>query len=354
VTDIQMSFALATMVGVLLGQAGQKTPDCAAIGKVQFLCGVVSPEDMALVPGSDWVVTSGNRAGQGAIRALNVRTHTITTLFPGAAVKTRFDRQEYPACPGPIDLTDPVEQARIAAHGLYLKPGSGSVHTLFVVHHGNRESVEVFELDGAAGPPALTWVGCIVAPDQGVFNAVVALPDGGVAATNVPRRTATAGGATASPAGGANELGAVWEWRRATGWKAVPGTEAARINGLEISKDGKWFYISAWGDQAMLRVQRNQTAVKRDVLALPFRIDNLRLMPDGTLLAAGHGGTALCSCPAETWHIGRIDPEALRVQEIFQSPYVAGFGAATVAVQIGKEIWIGTNRGDRIGHFPAN
>jgi hypothetical protein len=64
-------------------------------------------------------------------------------------------------------------------------------------------------------------------------------------------------------------------------------------------------------------------------------------------------GTALCSCPTETWHIGKIDPIALRVQEIFRSPYTEGFGAATVAVQIGKEIWIGTNRGDRIGRFPA-
>jgi hypothetical protein len=24
-----------------------------------------------------------------------------------------------------------------------------------------------------------------------------------------------------------------------------------------------------------------------------------------------------------------------------------------VAIQVGKEIWIGTNRGDRIGYFPA-
>jgi hypothetical protein len=87
---------------------------------------------------------------------------------------------------------------------------------------------------------------------------------------------------------------------------------------------------------------------------MPFRIDNLRMMTDGSMLAAGHGGTALCSCPTETWHVGRIDPRgAMSVKEIIKQPYDAGFGAATVAVQVGNQIWIGTNRGDRIGYFPG-
>jgi len=33
--------------------------------------------------------------------------------------------------------------------------------------------------------------------------------------------------------------------------------------------------------------------------------------------------------------------------------YVEGFVAVTTAIQIGREIWIGSNRGDRIGYFPA-
>jgi hypothetical protein len=43
----------------------------------------------------------------------------------------------------------------------------------------------------------------------------------------------------------------------------------------------------------------------------------------------------------------------MSVKEILRQPYDAGFGASTVAVQVGNEIWIGTNRGDRIGYFPA-
>jgi sugar lactone lactonase YvrE len=211
------------------------------------------------------------------------------------------------------------------------------------VHHGSRESIEVFDVDAGVQPPALTWTGCIVGPENGTFNAVVALPEGGVAATTVTRT---------SDGGNAGGNGAVWEWHLRRGWTVVPGSEADRINGLEISADGKALYISAWGDQALIRLERG-TPAKRELVKVPFRIDNLRLMSDGTLLAAGHGGNALCSCPEETWHIGRIEPRALTVQELLRRPYDKAFGAATVAVAVGKEIWIGTNRGDRIGRFPA-
>ena len=320
---------------------------CDAIGKIQFICDIQGPEDFAIVPGSAWMLTSGNKPGQGAIRALHLRDKKIVTMFPSANVRSAPDAKAFPACPGPIDLADPEEKKAFSIHGMYLKPGSGSGHRLFVVHHGARESIEAFDVDGKASPPALTWVGCIVAPPSASFNSMVALPDGGVAATNTPR-----------PAAGqkppADPAGAVWEWHAATGWRAVPGTEANRINGLEMSKDGKLFYVSSWGEQTMIRVERGSANPKRDVLQMPFRIDNLRMMADGSILAAGHGGNALCSCPEETWHVGRIDPRgAMSVKELLREPYVAGFGASTVAVHVGKEIWIGTNRGDRNGYFPA-
>jgi len=321
---------------------------CDPIGKIQFVCDIQAPEDFAVVPGSAWMLTSGNRPGQGAIRALHLRDKKIVTVFPSANVTTALDAKAFPGCPGPIDLGDPAEKKAFAIHGMYLKTGSRSGLRLFVVHHGARESIEAFDVDGKASPPALTWVGCVVGPPSAVFNSMVALPDGGIAATN------TRPAAGQNPPPGTNPVGAVWEWHAATGWSAVPGTEADRINGLEVSKDGKVFYVSAWGEQTMLRVERGRANPKRDVLQIPFRIDNLRMMADGSILAAGHGGTALCSCPTETWHVGRIDPRgAMSVKELLREPYVPGFVAATVAVQMGKEIWIGTNRGDRIGYFPA-
>jgi hypothetical protein len=235
------------------------------------------------------MLVSGNQAGLGQLRALHPGDKKVVPLFPSSTVKFQLDAKAFPGCPGPINLNDPGETKTVAFHGLYLKPGPGSTHRLFTVHHGARESIEAFDVDSKASPPSLTWVGCVAAPANAVFNSMVAFADGGVAATNTPR----------PPAGQQPpnvRLGQVWEWHAATGWAAVPGTEGVSINGLEVSKDDKLLYVSSWGEQTMLRVERGVPNPKRDVLHMPFRIDNLRMMSDGSILAAGHAGKALCSC----------------------------------------------------------
>jgi len=282
-------------------------------------------------------------AANGAIRLINLRDRTTTTLFPTATAKQRLDKKTYDSCPGPID---PSENEKFRAHGLYLRARKNSVHTLLVVHHGNRESIEVFELDARARPPALTWIGCAVAPDPIGLNSVVALPDGGFATTNFsPRGTDAA--ARAKMMAGENN-GEVWEWHTNSGWKIVPGSEAAGPNGLEISKDGKWLYIGGWGSQSVIRLSRGQTPFKRDAVSVGFRVDNLRWAPDGALLAAGQG-----AAPSQTSNVARVDPNTMKFQELVRYPNSDVFSAGTVAIQIGKELWVGSVRGDRIAIFPA-
>ena len=339
--------ALLVAITVLPVAVYTQAPPCTPVGKIQFICDVRGPEDLALMPGSPWLMVSGNQAGLGQIRALHPGDKKVVPLYPMATVKSQLDAKAFPGCPGPVDINDPTEKKTIAFHGLYLRPGSGSTHRLFAVHHGVRESIEAFDVDIRTSPPSLTWVGCVIAPAGATFNSMVAFADGGVAATNTPR-----------PPDGQKppnvRVGQVWEWHAARGWAPVPGTEGVAVNGLEVSNDGKLLYVSSWGEQTMLRVERGVADPKRDVLHMPFRIDNLRMMPDGTLLGSGHAGRALCSCFGETWHVGRIDPRgAMSVSVLLSEPYVPGFGAVTVAVQVGNEIWIGTNRGDRIGYFQA-
>lgn len=335
------------MLGALPAGVHTQAPPCTPIGKIQFICDVRGAEDFALMPGSPWMMASGNQAGLGQLRALHPGDKKVVPVFPSPAAKVQPDAKAFPGCPGPLNLNDPDEKKTVAFHGLYLRPGAGSTHRLYTVHHGTRESIEAFDVDAKASPPTLTWVGCVVAPPNIVFNSMVAFADGGVAGTGTPRPPAGQPPANV-------RVGQVWEWHAATGWAPVPGTEGVSINGLEVSKDEKLLYVSSWGEQTMLRVERGVSNPKRDVLYMPFRIDNLRMMPDGSILGAGHAGKALCSCLGETWHVGRIDPQgAMSVTLLLSEPYVPGFGAVTVAAQVGKEIWIGTNRGDRIGYFPA-
>jgi len=338
---------VSTVCALLLGTAGPRAAACDPVGNVRFVCDQVSPEDLLLVPGGEWVLSSG-MAANGAIRLISVRDRTTTVLFPTASPRVRPDTKIYNSCPGPIDLSD---RDKFRAHGLYLRPGRSSVHTLYVVHHGTRESIEIFEFDGRAKPPVLTWIGCAVAPDPIGLNSVVGLADGGFITTNFSPRGADASAqAKMMERMRAGENNAeVWEWHTATGWKIVPGSELAGPNGLEISKDGKWLYIGAWGSQAVVKLSRGQTPVKKESVPVGFRVDNVRWAPDGSLLAAGQGGTA----PSQTSHVAKVNVTTMKSQELVRYPYNDSFGVGTVAIQVGREIWMGSVRGDRIAIFPA-
>ena len=77
-------------------------------------------------------------------------------------------------------------------------------------------------------------------------------------------------------------------------------------------------------------------------------MDNLRWAPDGALLAAGQG-----AAPSQTSNVARVDPNTMKFQELVRYPNSDVFSAGTVAIQIGKELWVGSVRGDRIAIFPA-
>jgi hypothetical protein len=337
------SIGLAFTMALLAGSAGPRAAGCDPLGDVRFICDQVAPEDLAVVPGSEWVISSG-MAANGAIRLINLRDRTTSVIFPTATPKERWDKKTYGSCPGPID---PAEKERFRAHGLYLRNGGNQIHTLFVVHHGNRESIEVFEFDARARPPALSWVGCAVAPDPIGLNSVVGLADGGFITTNFSPRGSDAAARGRMMAGEKN--GELWEWHPDSQWKKVPGSEEAGPNGLEISKDGRTLYVGGWGSQSVIRLSLGQSPVKRDSVSVGFRVDNIRWAPDGTLLAAGQGGVA----PSQTSNVARVDPGTLKFQELVRYPNNESFASGTVAIQIGPELWVGSVRGDRIAIFPA-
>ncbi len=325
---------LVACVAVVLsgagGLAGQAPPGCEPVGEIRFICDLIGPEDLAVVPGAEWVIASGNQEG-GRIHLVDVDEKTTSVLFPTPTRTERLDGTTYPTCPGRLDPAE-LDGNEFRAHGLYLAPGEGGVHTLYVVHHGRRESIEVFEVNAAAAPISLAWVGCAVAPEALRFNSVVALPEGGFAATST-------------------STGDVWEWHTEGGWSLIAGTEDTTPNGLEISPDGQWLYVAGWQGEKLTRLSRGRTPLEKDVVPVGFRPDNLRSVDGGAvILAAGHGNYGT---PEETSNVAVIDPETLEVRRIFQHPRMEGFASSTAAIRIGGEIWLGTNRGGMIAYFPA-
>ena len=304
---------------------------CDPVGDVRFICDMVSPEDIAVVPGAEWAIVSGAREG-GRLHVVNVGDKTSTVAFPTPDAEIRLDAEAYPQCPGPLDLADP-DVSRL--HGLYLDPGADDVHTLLVVHHGPRESIEFFEVDAGNGAPTLAWTGCAVAPEGALLNSVVALPDGGFAATNAG-------------------IG-VWEWQADAGWEVLPESEDTAPNGIEVSADGQTLYIAGWAEEKLTRLSRGVTPVRKDVIELGFRPDNLRMALDGSVIyAAGHtdrDGNSITDPrepTLETSNVAAIDPETLAFERVFVHPAMNGFISSTTAIRIGGELWLGSYRGDRL------
>lgn len=351
----KLSILLAAAMAMSTEAAAQAACDPAA--GLTFICGLTNAEDLVEVPGTPWILASGLAEGErsgGHLYLVNALDRTVQALLPGH-VAYRQDTETFGACPGAPD------EATFSAHGLGLRVGAASEHTLYVVHHGERESVEIFTLKAGPAAPTLTWVGCVLYPAGALGNGVAALPGGAFAAsnfmsTNDPKAIdkLTAG----QPEGG------MLIWRPKTGWEDVP--EAATIsadNGVAASPDGKQLFVAGSGDETVTRLSLDGTAGERAVIKTGFHTDNLRWGSDGFLYAAGQRDTVpnLLACAPSTkqrctgpFSVVRIDPVTLQTREVVHHPGGPTFGAASTALRIGDDYWFGTPHGDRIAIAPAN
>jgi hypothetical protein len=334
---------------VLLGLAAAATPlraqtpppaatPCNAVKGLEVVCGQDAPEDLVVLPGNQWVVASAY-AGAGGINLIRVSDRTSMRAYPSPNAKNRFNEKIYAGCPGPPDASGAMFQT----HGLWLQPGRGTMHRLYAVGHGSRESIEVFDVDTSGSTPVLIWLGCAIAPNPIGLNAVRGLPDGGFIASNFLARGISAEARQRMLDGEKN--GELWEWHPTSGWKKVPGSEASGANGLEMSNDSKMLYVAAWGSRSFFTLTRGTGTPARKEIPLGFRIDNIRFAQDGSLLATGQGQNST--------EIVKIDPKTLKVTKVLHRPDDASFRGGTVAVEIGDRLWVGSYQGDRIAILAA-
>ena len=68
------------VMGCVLGLARSGEAQCLPDGDVWFVCGPVSPEDLAVVPGSPWVIVSGYEV-DGYLCATDSRNHRSCSFF---------------------------------------------------------------------------------------------------------------------------------------------------------------------------------------------------------------------------------------------------------------------------------
>lgn len=323
-----------------------------------FIEGVYNPEDLARIPGTEWVVTS-SLAGPGDPHARTSLVHVTTTaiveVFPGG-----FD-----VCPD-ADTYDQIEPPVGGLfHGLVIREGDAGIHTLLQVNHerfsdlvapGGREAIEVFEVDARSDPPVITWIGAIPTPSWASTNDLCALPEGGIAVTN----TVFVDAGTGRPSVRRGPTGNVLEWHdRRSGWTIVEGTDLSMPNGIEVSPDGRWLYVVLSGTRQLARISRTDPHGDRTFVDTPLTGDNLTWTSDGSLLLTGQDADLATMArefrdPARSrrgypFVVLKIDPTTLEQEVVARHP--GDDLLATTALEVGDEIWIGTARGDRIGTF---
>jgi hypothetical protein len=344
------SLAFVLVVGYSFGAPAQQQ-GCEPSGDVGYVCGVTNPEDLVLVPGTPWIVSSGMAEGAG-FYLVDSRAGTAE-LLPFTA---RHD-STFANC-----ATPPTPQS-LNTHGLNIRATGPGRAKLYVVGHGAREAIEVFDVDATGARPALTWRGCVAMPQGLAANSVASFADGSLVATVLfmPGKTFL-DSVTRQP------TGAVFEWSPgAAGFTLVEGTELPANNGIEVSADGREFYVASSGLQTIVAFSRGNPARQlRTTRPLPFTPDNVHMGPDGRLLTAGmandvpecggppgpeHDIPKLAACPRPTIAVA-IDPATMRDTVIATTPADAKFSNATMVLTAAGQAWIGTFSGNRIARAP--
>lgn len=322
---------------------------CASEQGLTYVCGLVHPEDLAVLGSTGLILASGQRRPDtptGRIHLVDPATGTVAELVHSASFRMELDAVTFPDCPGPLNRDS------FAAHGMSVTeigPRRFSVHT---VSHGEREAVEAYELDLTGLDPSLVWIGCVPLPSDGYFNGIVRLADGGFVVTRM--RDAEPGPRTAGAEPPAT--GALYEWHPGGDLVRLPDTELVTPNGIDVSPDERFLYVAQSALRDLVRFDRRTTPMERHVVSLPVSPDNLHWGRPGRLLTAGANPRAPEPCGEagcnRGWSVVEVDVESWSVTPLGGADASAAMQRVSAAVELDGEIWVSTHTGDRIARFP--
>jgi len=325
---------------------------CDEAQGTSFVCGADHPEDLVLIPGTQWIVASGFNAGSG-IKLIDARSRTLRRWYTGNDAQLARDERSFPQCPSPPDA------AALNAQGLSIRQVGDHTNLLYVANHGGREAIEVFRIESAAASePSLQWIGCVPMPPGMAANSVATFPDGAVLVTVLTRP-----GTQIADFVEGRFTGLVYEWKPGTrAFEPVRGAELPGNNGLEVSGDGKEFYVVAFGWHAVVTfAHTNPTRILRKAVAPDFMPDNIHWDGDDLIAAGmrydepacgglrkvvdGKADPMLCH---RGYSVARLDPKSLTWRLVAHSEPNRAFNGASTGLVVGDELWIGSYQADRI------
>jgi hypothetical protein len=328
------------------------TGPCADFGAVRQVCGLGSPEDIAALPGSPWLLISQQdpAPGQSGFAALDTRT-LKTVLFTAADIAVAPD-------PRLADCAAPP--AKVALGGMGVRR-QGQDYRMVAIMHGAQDQVEVFRVSIEAKGPRLTWTGCVIAPAPYFLNDIAALPNDGFAATHMFDRAAVAADPKAQQAKllAGEPTGYVVHWSPQTGWAKVPDSDGSFPNGIDASADGRTLYFAETYGHRVNAIGLDGANRRR--MAVAMQPDNVTVSEDGSVVVAGGTGAPMVS----TAGCAAFRPQGCGFASALErldfakgsvTPLFADDGSkmpgASVGVVAGGRLYVGTSFGDRVTVVP--
>jgi DNA-binding beta-propeller fold protein YncE len=338
------TLCLASLAMNAAAQPGANNPpllDCGMQGDAEAICGTRAPEDFEVTPdGKYLIVANFGRGDDIALDLFHLESQQFTEIALSAEKQANWGEA---ACIESLG-------AQVSPHGLSLTQRTGGEWQLYVVNHNQRESMEMYELqqDGAAWK--LVWRGCVLADNP--YNDVSALPDGSFVATR-PQAIQKEGQNLFAGAPSGN----VARWSAAGGEQVLPASEYGYPNGVLVSADGRYAYVSGW---TTLDFHKYDLMTQQEVGAVDFTFmpDNLTWTADGKILAAGIKGVD-GNCPAASddpclqgFVVAEVDPESLAVSVVYDNAGKALINGTSVAIEAGDSVYVGSFQGTRLLRIP--
>ena len=326
---------------------------CDEAQGLSFVCGADHPEDLARIPGTRWIVASGFDAGSG-IKLVDTEAAKLHRWYTGEPAQLAPDSVKYPDCPEPPDA------ALFNAQGMNLRSVSETEQLLHVSNHGGREAIEIFRIRAASGDgaPRLAWIGCVPMPQGMAANSVTSLEDGSILVTVLNRP-----GTQIADYVQLRVTGLVYEWQPGSkGFRHVRGADLPGNNGIEVSKDGKEFYVVAFGWHAVVAFSHtNPAKMLRKAVAPGFMPDNIHWDGDRLIAAGmqydepacgglrkmvdGKADPMLCH---RGYTVAHLEPKSMTWSVLAYAEPNPYFNGASTGLVIGDNLWLGSFQSDRI------
>lgn len=319
---------------------------------IGYIENTVNPEDMVVIPATTWVVASTDKTPGKSKPGYLYLINTVTGVAQLANAKVApLSSTGDPACK-PLNLSD------LAMSGLAIRNTNDGALQLMAVNRGKRMSIEFFNVDLSTSEPALTWSGCVVMPDKAFPNAVIPLGDDGMAVTI---SFETDNKKFMQQLENKVNTGYLLEWNKQNGFRRVANSELSLNNGLEISPDGKFYYIAGWGNESILRLPTSSGKSKPQQVNIGMKPDNLSWSSKGKLIVAGQLQSAgsIFNCVASEkdicpvpFKIIEVDPDTLATLGVLvDDAKMENYAAATTGLEVGNELWVSAFRNTKIARY---